>query len=252
MLLAVFLCGRVPAERIPDPDTIIRRSTEANRADWAAATRYASTERVRDDEGSKTYDVTMLFGTPYKRLTAIDGTPLSPELRQEEARKLATEQDARRRESREERADRLGEYQKDRERAHQIIDEMPKAFNYRLRGMRRAAGHTVYVLEATPRAGYEPPTIATRVLTGMRGEFWIDANSFHWVKAMAWTVRPVSIGGILARVEAGAELELEQMPLGDGVWLPRHYQIRSHSRLLWLFPHHIDEEHTYSDYQRVD
>lgn len=252
MLVAVLLSGLAPADPAPDANTIIRRSTEANRADWAAAAKYDYVERVRDDDGSRTYDVTMVLGTRYKRLIAINGSPLSADGQQEEARKLAEELDKRQHESPRERAERLDEYSKDRQRAHEIIDEMPKAFDYRLRGTRQAGGRRVYVLQATPHAGYEPPTIASAVLTGMHGEFWIDAASFHWVQATAWTVRPVSIAGIMARVEAGTEFDVEQMPLGDGVWLPRRYQIRSRSRILWLFHHHIHEEHTYSHYRRVD
>ena len=85
----------------------------------------------------------------------------------------------------------------------------------------------------------------------MQGEFWIDAASFHWVKATAWTVRAVSIAGILARIEPGTEFSVEQMPVEEGVWLPRRYQVRSHSRILGLFNHHIHEDHTYSNYRRI-
>jgi hypothetical protein len=251
-LLAVLMSGLARAEPTPDADAIVRRSTVANRADWTAAPSYAYTEQVRDDDGARTYNVAMLLGTPYKQLVAIDGRPLSPDRRREEARKLADEQEKRRNESPGKRAGRIGDYHEDRERAHRIIEEMPRAFRYTLRGARRSDGRTVYVLAAAPRDGYEAPTTETRVLTAMRGEFWIDATSFHLVRATAWTVRGVSIAGVLARVEAGTEFSLEQIPVGNDVWLPRHYQIRSHSRILGLFSHHIREDHTYSDYRRTD
>jgi hypothetical protein len=252
MLLALAAAGIVHGAAAPDPDAIIRRSTAANRADWAASPKFEYTEQVRDDDGARTYAVTMLFGTPYKRLIAVDGHPLPPDKQEEERRKLADERAKRRNESPGDRAKRIAEYQEDRERAHQIIEEMPRAFRYQLRRTQRAEGRTVYVLEATPREGYDPPTVATKILTGMRGEFWIDAASFHWVKATAWTVRAVSIAGLLARVEPGTEFSVEQMPVDQGVWLPRRYQVRSHSRILGLFSHHIDEDHTYSNYRRIE
>jgi hypothetical protein len=252
MLLALVTAGVVYAGSAPDADAIIRRSTAANRADWAASPNFEYTEQVRDDDGVKTYAVTMLSGTPYRRLVGIDGHLLPPDKQEEEAHKFADERTKRQAESPRDHATRIGDYQEDRERAHQIIDEMPRAFLYHLRRTQRAEGRTVYVLDATPRAGYEPPTMVTKVLTGMHGEFWIDADSFHWVKATAWTVRAVSIAGPLARVEPGTEFSVEQMPVEHGVWLPRRYQIRSHSRILGLFNHHIHEEHTYSNYRRIE
>src|SRR3954453_6677010 len=137
MLLALVTVGIVHAGGAPDADEIIRRSTAANRADWAASPNFDYTEQVRDDDGVKTYEVAMLFGTPYKRLIGINGHPLSPDRREQETRKLADERTKRRDESSSEGAKRIGDYQEDRERAHQIIDEMPRAFRYRLRRTQR-------------------------------------------------------------------------------------------------------------------
>ena len=41
----------------------MRRSTAANRADWIAAPDYAYMERTHNDDGTKTYDVTMILGS---------------------------------------------------------------------------------------------------------------------------------------------------------------------------------------------
>ena len=46
-----------------DGDTIMRRSTAANRADWIAAPDYAYMERTHNDDRTKTYDVTMILGS---------------------------------------------------------------------------------------------------------------------------------------------------------------------------------------------
>ena len=65
----------------------------------------------------------------------------------------------------------------------------------------------------------------------MQGEFWIDTITFQWVRASARVLRPVSIAGIFARVQPGTAFELEQMPMSDDVWLPRHFQIQSRSSI---------------------
>jgi hypothetical protein len=88
-------------------------------------------------------------------------------------------------------------------------------------------------------------------LPAMRGEFWIDTITFQWVRASARVLRPVSIAGMFARVQPGTAFELEQMPMSGDVWLPKHFQIRSRSSILFFFHHHIDEEDTYFDYRKI-
>ena len=90
---------------------------------------------------------------------------------------------------------------------------MPRAFDYTVAATRRVGSRTVYVLRATPRKGYDPPNIESRVLTAMQGEFWIDTITFQWVRASARVLRPVSIAGIFARVQPGTAFEVEQMPI---------------------------------------
>ncbi len=234
-----------------DGDTIVRRSTDANRADWAAASDYAYMERIRNDDGTKTYDVTMILGSSYKRLVK-DGDTLLPVAEQaREEWKLSAEITKREAESPEERARRIAEYQKQRERAHRIIEEIPRAFDYTVTATRPAGSRTVYVLRATPRKGYNPPNVESQVLTAMRGEFWIDTITFQWVRASAVVLRPVSVDGFLARIQPGTEFEVEQMPMSGKVWLPKHFQIRSRSSILFFLHHHINEDDTYFDYRRI-
>jgi len=67
----------------------------------------------------------------------------------------------------------------------------------------------------------------------MQGTFWIDRDSFQWVKVEADVVHPVVIGGFLARVEPGTHFELEKAPVADGVCLPTHFAIKSRAKLLF-------------------
>ncbi len=234
-----------------DGDAIVRRSTAANRADWAAAPNYAYMERTRDDDGVKTYDVTMILGSSYKRLVKKDDKPLSVAEQAKEDQTRRDEVAKRHTESPDERASRIADYQKNRERAHHILEEMPRAFDYTVASTRRVGSRTVYVLRASPRKGYDPPNVESRVLTAMRGEFWIDTSTFQWVRASARVLKPVSIEGFLARVQPGTEFQVEHMPVSDDVWLPQHFQIRSRSSILFFFHHHINEDDTFFDYRRI-
>jgi hypothetical protein len=250
LLLLMVAPGGAPHGML-DGDSIMRRSTDANRADWIAAPDYAYMERTHNDDGTKTYDVTMILGSSYKRLVKDGDTLLSAAEQAKEERKLRAEIAKREGESPEERARRIAEYQKQRERAHRIIEEMPRAFDYTVATTRPVGSRTVYVLQATPRKGYNPPNIESRVLTAMRGEFWIDTITFQWVRASAVVLQSVSIDGFLARIQPGTEFEVEQMPMTGDVWLPKHFQIRSRSSILFFFHHHINEEDTYFDYRKI-
>jgi hypothetical protein len=250
-LLLLMIAPGGAARSMLDGDTIVRRSTAANRTDWAAAPDYAYMERTRDDDGTKTYDVTMILGSSYKRLVKDGDTLLSATEQAKEERKLRAEAAKREAESPDERTNRIAEYQKQREQAHRILEEMPRAFNYTVATTRRVGSRTVYVLQATPRKGYDPPNVESNVLTAMRGEFWIDTITFQWVRASAVVLRPISIAVFLARVQPGTEFEVEQMPMSGDVWLREHFQIRSRSSILFFFHHHINEDDTYFDYRKI-
>ena len=132
-----------------------------------------------------------------------------------------------------------------------MMEQLVDAFNFKLLGEQKLDGFDVYVLSAKPRPGYQPPNIETKALTGMRGKLWIDKKTFQWVKVTAEVVHPVTIEGFLATIEPGTRFELEKMPVADGVWLPKHFAMRSRARILFFFPRKQQEDETYFDYQRL-
>ncbi len=82
-----------------------------------------------------------------------------------------------------------------------------------------------------------------------RGRLWIDAKTYQWVKVEAHVVHPVSIAGFLARVEPATFFELEEAPVGDGIWLPSHLAMRSRARILYAFRHNTQADETYFNYR---
>ena len=115
-----------------------------------------------------------------------------------------------------------------------MMEQLTKSMNFALVGEQKLNGYDVYVLKATPRADYRPPNMESQALRGMQGKLWIDKQTFQWVKVEAQVIRPVSIEGFLAEVEPGTRFELEKMPVGDGVWLPKHFAMQSRARALFL------------------
>lgn len=247
-----LLSGMICAAQRVDVNDIIRRSVEVDDADWQAAPDYNHFERDREADGTtKTYKVEMILGSDYHRLTAVDSRPLPPDREREEQRKESAEIARRQRESAEERAERIAKYQRERKRDHRMMQQLTRAFHFRFIGEQELGPFHVWVLEATPRPGYEAPDRDSEALKGMRGKLWIDPQTYQWVRVEAEVFRPVRIKGFLAEVEPGTRFELEKAPAADGVWLPTHFAMRSHARVLLLFHRRERQDETYWGYQRT-
>jgi hypothetical protein len=232
----------------PAAADIIARSVEAIKHDWDSAPHYDCTERDRAGSGTKTYEDLMIEGSPYQRLIAVNGKQLSGAQQAEEKQKLEETITQRKSESPQQKAQRISKYEEQRKRNHALVEDLTKAFDFRLVGEGRLDGHEVYALNAKPRPGYQPESMQTQVLTGMRGKLWIDKKTFQWVKVEAEVIHPVSIDGFVARVEPGTRFELEKMPVADGVWLPKHFSMRSHAKVFFVFSRRSSDDESYFDY----
>jgi len=241
-----------PCAEAPAIQKIVEKSVQANNRDFEAAPIYNYKELDQAAKGSKLYQVTMIYGTPYKRLLAVNGKPLSPQQKAEEDEKEKNARAQRKGESAEQRRDRIAKYESDRTHDHNMMNELSKAFTFTLIGKGKLRSFAVYVLKATPRPGYKPTNMDTQVLPGMQGKLWIDQKTYQWVKVTAEVIHPVSIKGFLAEVEPGTRFELEKTPVKDDVWLARHFSMSSHAKVLSLVNWSSSEDQRFFDYERAD
>src|SRR5579862_3138974 len=248
LLAALSVPYSARASGAPSAADIISRSVQALQRDWNADPQYDCTERDRNGKGSKTFQDLMIDGSPYQELTAVNDRPLSSDQKADEQRKLQEAIAKRKSESPQDRAQRIAKFQQDQKRDHELTQDLTKAFDFRLVGQGRMDGHEVYILDAKPRPGYQPDSKETQVLTGMRGKLWIDKKTFQWVRVQAEVIHPVSIEGFIARVEPGTRFELEKTPVADGVWLSKHFSMRSRAKILFVFGKDGTEDQTYFDY----
>lgn len=250
--LAIFLPLFAFSEDSVDVHTIIERSVQANNADWQKAPEFDYFETDRDAQGTKTYHVTMILGSPYERLVAENGNPLPADEQQAEQHKLEQTIATRSDESPRQRKQRIAKYEKERKRDHAMMGQLTEAFDFKLQETRKLGPYEVYVLKATPRPGYEPPNSQTKVLTGMEGQLWIDKKSYQWVKVEATVVHPVSIAGFLARVDPGTRFELENTPVTENLWLPKHFTMKAAAKVLFLFNHNEQQDQTFFNYRQAE
>jgi hypothetical protein len=233
----------------PDAATIVRRSVEANARNYEALPRfnYFKIERGRDGI-NRTYEEMMLFGSRYSRLIAIDGEPLPADRQKQQQHQLDQTSQQRAQESPKVRAKRVAGYEQERQRDQLLLNEMANAFEFTLAGEEVLRSHEVYVLKAHPRAGYKPPNMRARVLTGMNGTLWIEKKTFQWFRVEAEVIHPVSIEGFLARAQPGTRFELEQAPVSGDLWLPTHFSMKARAKILFFFSKMDDQDETYYGY----
>jgi Skp family chaperone for outer membrane proteins len=239
---------RAPA----DISQIVQESARVTEGDRKASREFDWSETDLESDGShKTYRVHMLFGSPYRELIAVNDRPLPPDERQEQERKFKNEISRREHETEGEHASRVAEFEKEQNRDRRFIEEFVRAFNFKLLRTAVVDGRAVYVVQATPRAGYRPSDRDSQVLTGMRGELWIDKTTYQWVKAEAEVVHPVAIAGFVATVEPGTRFVLEKTPVIGNVWLAKHFSMNEKAEIFSFISHKKHEDVAFFDYHRT-
>lgn len=256
LLVLGIAIGCATSGAVPQPDAtgIIRRSVQNIEADWKLAPQYSFIER--DVEGKrggtptvKSYQVLMIDGSQYNRLTAVNDHPLSATQQADEENKLRAEILRRGRESDRERRRRIAKFLKEREQDHAMLKEMVEAFDFRPAGEGKVNGHDCWIFDAAPKAGYQPKTRETKVLSGMKGRLWIDKSQNQWVRVEAEVLRPVSLYGVFAKVGPGTHFFLEQAPVAGSLWLPTHFSVDVKASALGFINENSTDDETYRDYK---
>jgi hypothetical protein len=237
---------------VPDVDTVMQNSIAATHQNWAVSAQFDRCERDVTRAGTKTYAVTMILGSSYSRLTAVDDKPISEADRQRQHNDEDLARMTRASEAPDERARRIEKYERKSRRIRLGLDQFPYAFDFTSEGTQRTEGFDVYVIHATPKGSYRPTSSDSEVLKGTDVRLWIEQNSFQWVKVEASVVHPVSIAGFFASIEPGTRFSLEQRPVEPDVWLPTHFSMRTRARVLFLLRQRSDVDETYFDYRRVE
>ena len=247
---ATALPGQVDAREV------IRRTVAADERNWKVARNYTFSERVNlrylDSESRvksqevKIHDVMMLEGSPYRRLVSRNDRPLPPAEERKEQERLARSIVERRKETAAKRALRLAVYVSRPEWQREAWRELTEAFDFRLAAEEMWDGHSLYVIEATPRQGFQPRSSTAKVFVHLRGKLWVEKQDYHLVRAEVEAVDTIWLGLFLVRVAKGAHAAFEQTRVNDEVWLPRQVRAIVSARVGLLKVLHIEQEISYS------
>jgi hypothetical protein len=259
MLLAVFVAAAAWAQ---DPTGIVRKAIVQSQLDWVRMNDYAwqvrSVERHFDPQGNiesvkrERWETLMLGGEPHRRTLERDGKPVSAGERRRDrndfeqaANRLSVASPA-------ERQRRMKDAEARRGRDFAFLSEIPDLFDLRMEGESVIEGRPCWVIYGTPRPGAQPRSRDGSMLLKARGRMWIDKATGQWAKVEMETTDTISWGLILARIDPGAKVTLEQMPVTSDLWFPKRLFMAGSGRIGLIKRLAEDQEFQWSDYRRSE
>jgi len=227
----LLLAGAYPRLTAQDAREIIGRGVALYERNSQLSRNYTFLERqeVRELDRSghlkgrkiETWDITLLDGSPYRRLVARNDQPLTAEEQRAEEEKLRVSNEERRKETADERAQRLARWQR-------RIDR----------------------LDASPRPGYQPKSQFASFFPKVKLRFWVDKQDYQAARIEMETLDTISFGGFLVRVGKGTHLVIEQTRVNNEVWLPREVLLTAAARILLVKGFNRELAFTFSDYKK--
>jgi len=240
LLLPVMVCcgpGLAQCNPASLPD-LLQRATAAIRADWDAFPSFAFVERDAETTKHGTTvslnRVFMIEGSDYYMPIAFNEKPLTEEQLAGEHEKLAQEVNKRNRETESQRRRRSDRYWKERNQNGVLLQEYLKAFHFTIAGEEMVNGYSTCVLDARPKPDYHPPNLEAKILTGMQGRLWVEERGFHWAKAEAEVLKPVSILGVAVKVLPGTHMQLLMSPVNSSLWLASSFTVSVKASIVWM------------------
>ena len=236
-----------------DARQVVLPSVVATQRSWQARDHYTYIERDEDRRlnsvgqvKSESVDVTRMMvvnGARFEQLLEHNGQPPTAG----EQKRSDTDLNRLKHETPDEKAARLRKDEENRAFLRDVLE----AFDFRLVGEEIVDGRPAYVLLATPHPGYRAHGKYAKVFPRVEGKLWVDKQDFGWIRVDGQVTQSFSLGLILARVERGSHIIMEQTCVGEGVWVPKRIEIRATARILLLKSLDIQKTLTYTDYRLV-
>ncbi len=260
VLAFAWLSMLAPTHADDDARAIIEQAFEAARANETIARDYVYHERVEETRFNKkggvkkhevhTWDVTLLDNSEYRRLIAINDKPLFPETEAKEQRKLEKQLEKMRNETPKKRKKRLAKIEKQRKEGEEFLEEITKAFDFRLEKEEAVAGVATHVISFTPKSGYVPKTREAKVLPKVRGTIWIAKEDHAWVQADMETIGNIR-WAVIFKLNEGARVRFTQRRHNEEVWLTDNWHLRIKARVAFV-KYDAEVKGSYSNFRKFE
>jgi hypothetical protein len=246
--------------RAQDAREIVRKSVELDLANWQRMKDYTwiarESERSLDSSGqvksekTQAWETVVLYGELHRRILERDCKPLSAVDQRKEQEKLDKAVAKLERETPAQRERRVAEYEKQRAKDREFLREVTEIYDFKMQGAEKIDGHDVWVISATPKAGYQAKHREAKALQKIQGKLWIDQAEYQWVRLEAQTTATISFGLFLARLSPGARIVFESTRVNDEVWLPKREWARGAARLGLVKKLSMEQEVTWNNYRK--
>ena len=256
----VWLAAAAVSSHAQDAREIIRRAVENDQRDFQGSRNYTYLQRQEtrelDHSGQvksrkiETWDITLLEGSPYRRLVGRNDQPLSPEDQKAEEERLRWNDAQRRMETSEQRVQRFAEWQRRLDRQREPVKEVPDAFNFTLLAEEQLGGRAVYRIEANPKPGFRPKSRTAAIFPHVKLHLWIDKADYQGARIEMEVLDSISFGGVVVRLTKGTRLLIEQARVDDGVWLPKQFSLTAAARILLVKGLNRELDFTFSGYRK--
>jgi len=260
--LSAHLVAWSSEQPLPEKEQFVAEVRARLRMDRALQANYTFTERRQEIEISKlgkvSADVTKTYevypsadpGFTYKRLIAVNGTPIPPAelVRNDEKHRRDLERLA---SSPSERAKQQRDIEKNRREEREAIDELFRVYDIRIVGRETLAGYPTIIGTLDPRPDYQPRSDDGRMMKRFRARVWVHEFEYQLVKVDLESMEDVTIGwGVLARLRKGAKVTVQRTKVNEEIWLPASLRIVGTGRTLIFRGFKIDSRTEWSDYKK--
>jgi hypothetical protein len=259
--LSAFICGLLLfSAQAQDAREIITRAFAANEKSNDALANYAFVQRQHfrmldgkgkvKEERSRTLEVMVVDGSPYRRLVARNDKPLSPNEQKKEDERLRRSDEERRKDTPEQRKARLDDWRRQQKEKNSQYNEVPDAFDFKLAGEETVGETPCYIVNATPKPGYKFKNPKSSIVSKFKGRLWIAKADYGLVKFDAEALDTVPLRGILFRLAKGSRIVVEYEKVNNEAWFPQLATIQVAGRALLLIGIHADGDYTFRDYKK--
>jgi hypothetical protein len=254
---SVFAFPRTGGAPIPDISNLLIQVNKNQKALDEMRKQYTchltSEEEQSDPDGKtksvKEFDVFHVAGEEVRRLIAKDGKPLEAAEKKKEDERFNKEFDKLNKKQAELAADPRKQKQQE-EKDETDLSNFLRAWRFTNARREKFRGQDVIAVDFGPNPDHKPKGLSENFAYRLAGVMWIDQQAVQIARVEAHFTDSMKIGGgVLASLEKGSNLVMEQARVNDEVWLPVYIEVHMSGRLLF-FKAKANEVERYSDYKK--
>jgi outer membrane lipoprotein-sorting protein len=197
----------------------------------------------------KEYDVFNCGGDEIRHLVKDDSKPLTAEQQHKEDDRFNKEfSEFQKKQA--ELANDPKKQEKEDERQQTQVSDFLRAESFTNPRRERFRGQDVIVFDFGPNPDYKPRKLAESIVQKLVGVVWIDEEARDVARLEARFSENAKIGGgLLASVDKGTNLVIEQTKINGEVWLPSYAEVHAAARVVFVRVRQ-NEIDRYGDYKK--